>query len=109
MFNNATKQERYKRMGKPTKPAEPTGILQAAPERLRPDLVFDAGRIDPVTGSYEAQTQAQRGQLVAEAVATKRVVSANGGSAEPEKRPTGTLLPTDLLKPIPQPIATTRA
>ena len=51
MFNNATKQDRYKQMNKSTKPAAPTGALKAAPEKLRPDLLLNAGppRPSPVT------------------------------------------------------------
>jgi hypothetical protein len=48
LFNNATKQDRYKAMKKPTKPAPPETPLKAAPERLRPDLVFNAGPPRPV-------------------------------------------------------------
>jgi hypothetical protein len=44
IFNNATKQDRYKLMKKPTKPAAPAAPLQAAPEKMRPDLTFNAGR-----------------------------------------------------------------
>lgn len=43
MFNNATKQDRYKAMKKPTKPAPPSGSLKASPESLRPDLLLNAG------------------------------------------------------------------
>lgn len=48
MFNNATKQDRYKAMKKPTKPAPPSGPLKAAPETLRPDLLLNAGPPRPV-------------------------------------------------------------
>jgi hypothetical protein len=47
IFNNATKQDRYKLMNKPTKPAAPEIPLAAAVERLRPDLIFSAGRPNP--------------------------------------------------------------
>lgn len=47
MFNNATKQDRYKQMNKGSKPAPPSVPLKAAPERLRPDLVFNAGPPKP--------------------------------------------------------------
>lgn len=43
MFNNATKQDRYKQMNKGSKPAPPSGPLKAAPEQLRPDLLLNAG------------------------------------------------------------------
>ena len=48
MFNNATKQDRYKAMKKPTKPAPPEVPLKAAPETLRPDLLLNAGPPRPV-------------------------------------------------------------
>ena len=43
MFNNATKQDRYKQMNKASKPGPPAGPLKAAPEQLRPDLLLNAG------------------------------------------------------------------
>jgi hypothetical protein len=64
MFNNATKQDRYKAMKKPTKPGPPEGALKAAPETLRPDLLLNAGPPRPmnqpasvavVSGSARAQ------------------------------------------------------
>lgn len=48
MFNNPTKQDRYKAMKKPTKPEAPTGSLKAAPEILRPDLLLNAGPPRPI-------------------------------------------------------------
>jgi hypothetical protein len=48
LFNNATKQDRYKSMNKPTKPAPPAAALKAAPESLRPDLLLNAGPPRPV-------------------------------------------------------------
>ena len=51
MFNNATKQDRYKAMKKPVKPAPPSGSLKAAPEQLRPDLLLNAGPPRPVAVS----------------------------------------------------------
>lgn len=66
VFNNATKQDRYKSMKKPVKPAAPSNPLMAAPEQLRPDLLLNAGppRPQPIaspmvmvtSGSY-AQNQ----------------------------------------------------
>jgi hypothetical protein len=47
MFNNATKQDRYKAMKKPFKPAEPQEALKAAAEAFRVDLVSNAGSPDP--------------------------------------------------------------
>jgi hypothetical protein len=47
-FNNATKQDRYKAMKKPTRPAPPEGALKAAVEKLRPDLTLNAGPPRPV-------------------------------------------------------------
>jgi len=43
MFNNATKQDRYKQMNKGTRPSPPAKPLKAAPETLRPDLLLNAG------------------------------------------------------------------
>ena len=51
MFNNATKQDRYKSMNKPTKPAAPAAALKAAPEQLRPDLLLNAGPPRPVNAT----------------------------------------------------------
>jgi hypothetical protein len=48
MFNNATKQDRYKQMNKGSKPAPPSVPLKAAPEQLRPDLLLNAGPPKPV-------------------------------------------------------------
>jgi hypothetical protein len=48
MFNNATKQNRYKQMNKATRPAPPSAALKAAPEQLRPDLLLNAGPPRPV-------------------------------------------------------------
>lgn len=47
MFNNATKQDRYKQMNKASKPAPPAAPLKAAPETLRPDLLLNAGPPKP--------------------------------------------------------------
>jgi len=54
MFNNATKQDRYKAMKKPTKPASPEGPLKAAPHSTRPDLLLNAGPPRPVAPSLVA-------------------------------------------------------
>lgn len=43
LFNNATKQDRYKAMNKPTKASPGLAPLKAAPEKLRPDLLLNAG------------------------------------------------------------------
>lgn len=51
MFNNATKQDRYKAMKKPTKPEAPSVPLKAAPELARPDLLLNAGPPRPVAPS----------------------------------------------------------
>lgn len=48
IFNNATKQDRYKQMNKGSKPAPPSSPLKAAPEQLRPDLLLNAGPPRPV-------------------------------------------------------------
>jgi hypothetical protein len=47
IFNNATKQDRYKQMNKPTKPATAQAPVQAAPEPFRTDIVTHAGPPDP--------------------------------------------------------------
>ena len=47
LFNNATKQDRYKAMKKPTRAAAPEDALKAAPEKLRPDLTLNAGSPTP--------------------------------------------------------------
>ena len=47
IFNNATKQDRYKQMNKGSKPAAPAVPLKAAPEQLRPDLLLNAGPPKP--------------------------------------------------------------
>lgn len=85
LFNNATKQERYKRMGKLTKPAAPTEVLKAAPERLRPDLSFDAGPFEAAPGSYEASARLQRDALVNKAM-TPEQQQAQKFKEEEEKR-----------------------
>ncbi len=61
LFNNATKQDRYKLMGKPARPSAPREELR--PSNLRPDLTFDAGRPNFVDGSYERQSADQRDAL----------------------------------------------
>jgi hypothetical protein len=48
MFNNATKQDRYKQMNKASRPGPPARPLKAAPETLRPDLLLNAGPPRPV-------------------------------------------------------------
>jgi hypothetical protein len=71
IFNNATKQDRYKTMGKAARPAAPSGTLQAAkPAELRPDLDF-RGRPEYVAGSYGKQAAIQRAQLQTDAVDVK--------------------------------------
>ena len=51
MFNNATKQDRYKSMNKPTKASPAVAPLKAAPEKLRPDLLLNAGPPTPIPAS----------------------------------------------------------
>ena len=77
MFNNATKQDRYKLMNKPSKPAPPDIPLAAAAERMRPDLTFNAGMPNPSQNiggvptnpnpelSYGRQAANQRADLIA--------------------------------------------
>jgi len=72
IFNNATKQDRYKLMGKATKPDAPAGPLQAAkPSELRPELDF-SGRPEAAAGSYGAKAAAQRAQIQIDAVDVKK-------------------------------------
>lgn len=47
LFNNATKQDRYKQMNKSTKPEPPTNPLSAAAEPFRNDIFTQAGPPDP--------------------------------------------------------------
>jgi hypothetical protein len=54
MFNNATKQDRYKAMKKPTKPESASEPIKAAPEKLRPDLTLNAGPPRPVAPTMMA-------------------------------------------------------
>jgi len=77
IFNNATKQDRYKQMNKPTKPAAPSDTLKAAPEMLRPDLTWNAGSPDPAnpSRSYEISARNQQQELVANAAPTQPVHS----------------------------------
>lgn len=67
LFNNATKQDRYKMMGKPAKPAAPSGALQAGPGKMRPDLDF-SGRTVYEKGSYGQQAANTAADLRANAV-----------------------------------------
>ena len=69
IFNNATKQDRYKQMNKASKPAPPTDSLKAAPEMMRPDLTWNAGSPDPANPnrSYEISARNQQQELVANA------------------------------------------
>ena len=71
MFNNATKQDRYKAMNKPTKPASATESIKAALEIMRPDLTFNAGSPDLSQG-YARVANNQRAGLIANAVSLNR-------------------------------------
>jgi hypothetical protein len=71
LFNNATKQDRYKRMGKETKPAAPVSPLLAAAEKLPAWAARDAGRAEARLGSYEAAAASSRADLVANAKAPR--------------------------------------
>ena len=62
LFNNATKQDRYKAMKKPTRAAAPEDALKAAPEKLRPDLTLNAGPPRPVAPSMIAVVSGSAGQ-----------------------------------------------
>jgi hypothetical protein len=73
VFNNATKQQRYKTMGKSDRPAPPSGTLRGNPEATslvaeaaRPDLDF-SGRPVYQKGSYEKQTAEERAYMAANA------------------------------------------
>lgn len=77
VFNNATKQDRYRRMvgTAATKPATPAAPLKAAPEQLRPDLMF-AGRAELAAGSYERAAATARADLVANAMTPEQQLAA---------------------------------
>jgi hypothetical protein len=77
MFNNATKQDRYKAMNKATKPGAPQGSLTAAAELMRPDLTFNAGPPDPSSPNldYSHSARNQRQAVIANAKAPERVLS----------------------------------
>ena len=47
MFNNATKQDRYKQMNKATRPQAPQETLKAAAESFKTDIFTNAGLPDP--------------------------------------------------------------
>lgn len=68
VFNNATKQDRYKIMGGKTKPEAPKGDLQAVVSKMRPDLAFASGAPSYASGSYERQAANQRADLQTNAV-----------------------------------------
>jgi hypothetical protein len=72
VFNNATKQDRYKLMNKPTKPAAPSQTLLAAPERMRPDLTLNATKPTYAEGSYERAAANKRADMIASAVDVHR-------------------------------------
>lgn len=75
LFNNATKQDKYKLMKKPVKPAAPDAPLQGvSPSSLRPELALNVqkpewqqtGYVNP-TKSNEAAAAGARADLVANA------------------------------------------
>jgi hypothetical protein len=72
-FNNATKQDRYKQMKKPTRPGPPDGSLKASPEIMRPDLTFNVATTSASSPStYEISYKNQRqAMLVAEVTPTR--------------------------------------
>ena len=76
MFNNATKQDRYKQMKKESKPSAPTNPLKAAPELMRPDLTWNAGSPDPANPfrSYEISARNQQQELIANARTPEQVI-----------------------------------
>lgn len=63
IFNNATKQDRYKQMNKPYKPAPASAPIQAAVERIRSDLDFSAAPVE-TPGTYEKLARNQRQELI---------------------------------------------
>lgn len=76
LFNNATKQDRYKTTGKDAKPAAPAYPLEAVTKALRPDLDFSAVQPEwqrqtapgaEPSRSYEAAAAEQRRILATEA------------------------------------------
>jgi hypothetical protein len=83
VFNNPTKQDKYKKMKKPFRAAPPEQTLQATVATLRPDLDFSAvqpewqktvfnretRKFEPAgsSGSYEARAAASRADLIANA------------------------------------------
>ena len=97
MFNNATKQDKYKLLNKGgTRPVEPVKPIQAAPaaalQSMRPDLTFQAGQPEwqkpgykNEARSYEAGAAAKRADLVASAATPEQqreaVAKARGTTA----------------------------
>jgi hypothetical protein len=77
MFNNATKQDRYKAMKKPYKPAPAQETIKASLQFMRPDLTFNAGPPDPSNPNvdYSGSARNQRQELIVNAVAPQRVLS----------------------------------
>lgn len=72
LFNNATKQDRYKAMKKATKPAAPEFPLKGVdPQSMRPDLDLKGSPPSYAPGSYEKQTAFERADLVNTATAPK--------------------------------------
>lgn len=82
LFNNATKQDRYKTMGKAAKPASPEKPLMAAPERLRPDLTLNAARPSFAPGSYGQQASYTRADLIANAKGPVNLASVDSSSQD---------------------------
>lgn len=97
-FNNATKQDRYKLMKKPHKPAAPNKALQAAAERARPDLVFSASQRPEWQGpdgklesrSYEKDAAVRRADLVAGTTAAAKEAESQARDREKAAREGGT-------------------
>ncbi|NBP64511.1 MAG: hypothetical protein EBU66_07605 [Bacteroidetes bacterium] len=78
LFNNATKQDRYKQMNKPHRPGAPEEALKAAPELMRPDLTFNVSAIDPKNPlkTYEQSARNQRQELlVGSSIGPEHIVS----------------------------------
>ena len=120
LFNNATKQDRYKSTGKDAKPSAPAYPLEAVAKALRPELDFSAVEPEwqrpPQPGqeparSYEAQAAEQRRVLAAEgttpeqqraaaAAGTRRILM-EAGSEKGNVREQAVEVPAGLAPPPP--------
>ena len=77
LFNNATKQDRYKIMKKGTRPHPPEAPLSAAPEGAKPDLTNNAGPplpTDEPPRNYEGTSRNKRSDMIANAVSPNNMI-----------------------------------